>query len=556
MDPSIRPGRRPPLARAMREYTRARIATPDRRGDPTWSRREILRMGGVLGAGLALQACTRGTSASSASASARPTPHDARVVVVGAGLAGLTAAYRLANAGVGVRVFESRDRVGGRCWTARGFADAQTAEHGGEFIDTRHVHLLGLVDELGLDLDDLWQAWVPGSIWPNWIQGEVVLGKDVREQLDPVVTAVEAEARRIGVIAPGREPSIAAISYGTATPQAAELDVVSMAEWLDANVPGVVGSPLGAYLDESMSAWYGLEMDQLSACTWMDYFVLPWPDADERWHVRGGNDQVPSLLADALPTDALRLEAPLEAMRVRGDGAYELRFGGAASPVVADAVILALPFTTLRLVDLDDAGFGPERMAAIRGLGMGMDVKLFLQYDRRPAEFQVSGRVWSGGMEHTDPHFETWESSAAQPGTSGLITVYAGGRTGASWTADEPHAPAAESFAAEYVGHIDDVVPGTATSFNGNAWLDLWTRDPWTNGAYAAFLPGQYTRLWGYTGRAEGQVHFAGEHTSTYSQGYVNGGVESGQRAAIEVLRELGIAVPPSIADLPYSELG
>ena len=120
----------------------------------------------------------------------------------------------------------------------------------------------------------------------------------------------------------------------------------------------------------------------------------------------------------------------------------------------------------------------------------------------------------------------------------------------------EPHAAAAASFAAEYVGHIDDVVPGTASSFNGNAWLDLWTRDPWTNGAYAAFLPGQYTRLWGYTGRAEGRVHFAGEHTSTYSQGYLNGGVESGQRAAIEFMGELGIDVPPSIADLPYSELG
>ena len=443
------------------------------------------------------------------SPSARPTPHDPRVVVVGAGLAGLTA--------------------------------------------TRHVHLLGLVDELGLQLDDLREAYIPGSIWPNWVEGEVVLGKDLREQLDPIVTAVEAEARKIGVIAPGQGPSIAAISYGTATPQAAELDALSMAEWLDANVPGVVGSSLGSYLDESMSGWYGLEMDQLSACTWMDYFVLPWPDADERWHVQGGNDQAPALLAEGLPPDALRLQAPLEAMRSRSDGSYELRFGGVDLPVAADFVILALPFTTLRLVDLDDAGFGPERTAAILGLGMGMDVKLLLQYDRRPAEFQVAGRVWSGGMEHTDPHFETWESSAAQPGASGLITVYAGGRTGASWTAEEPHAAASESFAAEYVGHIEDVVPGTASSFNGRAWLDLWTRDPWTNGSYAAFLPGQYTRLWGYTGRAEGRVHFAGEHTSTHSQGYLNGGVESGQRAAIEVMRELGIEVPASIAELPYS---
>ena len=61
------------------------------------------------------------------------------------------------------------------------------------------------------------------------------------------------------------------------------------------------------------------------------------------------------------------------------------------------------------------------------------------------------------------------------------------------------------------------------------------------------------TRFWGYTARPEGNVHFAGEHTSTYSQGYLNGGVESGQRAAIEVMRVLGVPVPQAIAPMPYS---
>ena len=168
-------GRMPPLARAMREYVQARVAG-EARPPPgqTWSRREVLRMGGAFGAGLALGSCTVDRLGRSG-VGERPTPHDPRVVVVGAGLAGLTAAYRLTQAGVAnVQLFESRaDRVGGRCWTARGFADGQTAEHGGEFIDTRHVHLLGLVDELGLELEDLWDAWTPGSIWPNWVDGEL-----------------------------------------------------------------------------------------------------------------------------------------------------------------------------------------------------------------------------------------------------------------------------------------------------------------------------------------------------------------------------------------------
>jgi monoamine oxidase len=322
-------------------------------------------------------------------------------VVVGAGLAGLTAAYRLSQAGVDVRLFESRDRVGGRCWTARGFADGQTGEHGGEFIDTRHVHLLGVIDELGLDVDDLWAGYPAGSTWPYWLDGAVVPRGDVHEQLAPLSDAVEREARRIGVLGAGPVTARARLS---------------MAEWLQTNVPDLVGTPLADYLDGAMAGWYGLEMDQLSACNWIDYFVIPAPEADERWHVRGGNDLVTTGLADALPPDALTLDAPLVGMRERSDGSYDLRFDRVRAPVHADLVILALPFTTLRLTDLSRAGFSPQRVAAIDAMGMGYDVKMFLQYERRPATFRVGDRAWSGGMEHTEPLFETWESSTGERG--------------------------------------------------------------------------------------------------------------------------------------------
>jgi monoamine oxidase len=507
-------------------------------------------MGGVLGSGALLAACTARRLRNS-----RPTPHDARVVIVGAGLAGLTAAYRLAQAGVpNISLYEARERVGGRCWTARGFADGQTAEHGGEFIDSRHVHLLRLIEELGLELEDLREAWTEGSVWPTWIDCDVVSRSKIDEWLAPISDAVEREARAIGVIRDDRPPSMAAMSHGTATEQARTLDAMSMADWLDANVPGVTGTPTGAYLDMSMAGWYGLEMDRLSACTWIDYFVIPTPGADERWHVRGGNDQVTTLLADALPDGVLHMGTPMEAMRKVGDGSYELRFTGVAAPVRADIVILALPFTTLRQTDLAGSGFDAERQSAIDELGMGNDVKLILQYRRRPLEFEVADRPWSGGMDHAGPHFQTWESSAGQSGTSGLITVYAGGRNGASWSGTALHAPAPEALAADYVAMIEQVVPRTGAAFNGQSWLDLWTRDPWTQGAYSAYLPGQYTRFSGYNGQPEGNVHFAGEHTSTHSWGYLNGGVESGQRAAIEVLKDLRIDMPPSIAELPYSE--
>ncbi|HUL85698.1 MAG TPA: FAD-dependent oxidoreductase [Actinomycetota bacterium] len=555
----MRGGRKSPLLRAIKEHTQSTLIRGEERSTfedaivrierGAISRRELLRYGGMVGAGAALAACSFGTKRSATNTASGHTPHDARVVVVGAGLAGLTAAYRLTQVGVPVQLFEARDRIGGRCWTARGFAQGQTAEHGGEFIDTRHVHIRGLAAELHLELDDLFAAPHAGARWPNFVDGSFLSNRTVNEVSHRVAVAATAEARRIGVIRGGARPSTSAFSAGTATPAAVALDQLSMAEWLERAAPGVLGSPMGRWFDESMAGWYGLNMDGLSAVNWMDYFVISAPGADERWHVHGGNDQIATLTAERLPAGTLRSRTPLQAMRARGDGAYQLTFAGIAQPVVADLVILALPFTTLRQVDLSSSGLSAARMASIRELAMGDDVKLLLQYDRRPVTFDG----WSGGMEHADPDFETWESSLGEHGTAGLLTVYAGGRTGASWTAEQPHGPAPRALEDAIVRDIDRVIPGTAAHRIGTAWSDLWTRDPWTQGAYAAFAPGQYTRFWGALARAEGNVHFAGEHTSTYSQGYLDGGVESGNRTAVEVMRALGVPVPAALARLPYS---
>ena len=77
-------------------------------------------------------------------------------------------------------------------------------------------------------------------------------------------------------------------------------------------------------------------------------------------------------------------------------------------------------------------------------------------------------------------------------------------------------------------------------AYNGIAYLDSWVDDPWVHGSYAGFAPGQYTDFWGYLAKGEGNALFAGEHTSTHSQGYLNGGVESGERAARQVVNALG----------------
>lgn len=515
------------MARALRELARVRGVVGHDRPlslDEAISRRDFLRVGGALGAGAAvggLAACTFGRREPSIPP---PSPGSARVAVVGAGLAGLTCAARLTAAGVAVALYEARDRVGGRCWSAREFADGQVAEHGGEFIDTRHVHIRRLVRELDLELDDLWEGWVDGSTSLYWFDGADRRRRDVFADADELVRSLRAVAR-----------DVLPYGWGKAGTASTALDRMSMAAWLAGNLPGWPDSVFSRWIRETMTGWYGLEPEDLSAMGLVDYFVVPVEGDDERYHVRGGNDQVVEGLAGLLPTDAVHLGSPLEAIRQRDDDRIELRFGGRASAVVADRVVLALPFTMLRETDLGDAGFPAHRLRAIRELGMATNAKVLLQFDQR---FQAIDR-WSGVLERDDPTVDTWASSDAQPGRSGLLTVYSGGRTGAGYPADVVHGRPSKEVLDITLGAIDEIVPGTAAGFNGRAWIDAWVHDPWVRGSYAAFLPGQYTDFWGYTKLPEGRVHFAGEHTSTHSQGYLNGGVESGERAAHEVLAAL-----------------
>ena len=128
--------------------------------------------------------------------------------------------------------------------------------------------------------------------------------------------------------------------------------------------------------------------------------------SDERYHVHGGNDQVPHACSpSACRTDALHLDAPLEALWRRGDGSYGLRLGGIRGDVAADQVVLAAPFTTLREVDLGRAGLSALKRRCIEELGMGTNAKVLMQFRHRPAHFHR----WNGD--------ETTDRPSWTPGT-------------------------------------------------------------------------------------------------------------------------------------------
>jgi monoamine oxidase len=86
---------------------------------------------------------------------------------------------------------------------------------------------------------------------------------------------------------------------------------------------------------------------------------------------------------------------------------------------------------------------------------------------------------------------------------------------------------------------IEPVLPGLGAAWNGRSTVDFWPGDPFTRGSYAFWQVGQHTRFAGIEGAQEGNAHFCGEHTSIDAQGYLEGAVETGQRAASEVVADL-----------------
>jgi len=496
----------------------------DERTERRTTRRELLRDAGTVGV------AALGVGAFGRFASAARAVSPARIVVVGAGLAGLTAAYRLKQAGYSAEIHEASDRVGGRCWTIRDvFADSQIAEHGGELIDQGHTAIRQLAQGLGLGLDNLLQAEQNGSEPAYYFDESRYPLRDATLDLHDVWPKLHSD--------------VSAASYPTLhdsyTQRGFELDHLSIVGWINESVPGGINSRLGQLLDIAYNIEYGAESSEQSSLNLLYLLGYQGPGnlrifgkSNEKYHVTGGNDQIPARLASAL-AGQITLGSELVAIRLNSDGRYTLTFaeGESTRRVVADRVVLALPFSILRdSVNLSRAGFSSLKRIAIAEQGMGTNSKLHVQFRRRH---------WEGlnlnGETYADTGYQnTWEVTRAQPGRSGILVDYTGGLIGASFGSGTP-----EERAEEFLTQIEPVLPGISDEWNGRATVDFWKGYPWTLGSYSYWKVGQYTRFSGIERVPEGNAFFCGEHTSIDFQGYLNGAVETGQRAAGEVLDSL-----------------
>jgi monoamine oxidase len=484
-------------------------------------RRHLLRTGLVLGGTIAWNGVSQIFAPEQASASG------AKILIVGAGIAGLTAAYRLKQAGVAVDIVEARDRVGGRMRTLdNAFGSGIGAELGGEFIDTGHTQIRGLAAELGLTLQDL-QITDAGLGDSFYYQGRLFTVADVTREFVPLIPSLERDF---------------AITEDLTSPAAIALDRLSISEYL-ARQP--ISPFLRNLLESAYTYEYGLEAS-VQSCLNLITLIGQNPDrfevygeSDERFHIVGGNAQVPRRLAQRLEM-SLTMGTALERIKSLSDGRYRvsLRSGWRTSERNYDRILIAIPFSVLRRIELA-VSLPPGKRRAIDQLGYGTNSKVISAY---------SNRIWktrygSTGSVFTDFEVQGWEATRYAPGRTRLYTHFTGGKEGRSVGAETP-----EFQVRKVLPKFDRIFPGIQGDYQGVATRAYWTGEEYSRGSYSCYRVGQWTRISGEESKRVGNLFFAGEHCSEVAQGYMEGGCETGESAAQDILADLKIPSPR-----PYS---
>ncbi|TMG16353.1 MAG: FAD-dependent oxidoreductase, partial [Chloroflexi bacterium] len=485
-------------------------AVRERRADIT--RRQFLK-GGVAGAaGLAL-AGPWSTAQSAFAASPR-------IGIIGAGISGLTAALTLQDAGISSTVYESSSRIGGRMHSDTSNWAGQTSEWCGELIDQGHKTILHLAQRFGLATVNLLAGEPNGSEDTYYFFGRYYEKSQADNDFQPVHNALQRDAQ--------------AASYPTTylinTPGGIELDNISVYEWIDRNVPGGHGSPMGQLLDVAYNIEYGAEtkdQSSLNLVYLLGYNEKPgnfaiFGASNEKYHIVKGNQQLPETIAANLAHPVVRGWRMVAIGFNRDDSiAVTFNVGGQTKVENFDRVILALPFAVLRTLDYRKARFDNMKNQAIQQLGRGRNDKLQLQFKSR---FWDGTGTWPGtgnGNSYADTGYQnTWEVTRSQPGTTGILVDYTGGNVAGSFAPSTPYGAAATNpqvtaYAMTFLKQLEPVYTGITAFWSGRATLSVPALDPNLNCSYSYWRVGQYHTFSGYEKARQpfpnGPIHFAGE---------------------------------------------
>lgn len=485
-------------------------------------------------------------------------PAPKQVLVIGAGLAGLSAAFQLVQAGHDVTVIEAKTTPGGRVETLRCFEHQQVAEAGAMFVPGHHPLTIGYVGMLGLPLLEIaatendMVVWLrgtrvanptsPGAAWPIALSDQErqagyfglwtsYILPTVHNQVGdprgpnwPPASLAPAELQTFAEFLRSQGASPGAIEilklgyldlFGDGIYAVSALNILRDLSLTVDGVPPHIkpGFTLGRDVPPLLS-----EQFRMADGTLVDSAHV----ATRTYTIQGGNDRLPRTLAER-PELKNRIEYDAAVSRIEDEGSGVRVTTRAGRVFTGEQAVITLPFTVLR--DLELRGpLSEAKRAVIRGLRATSVTRVFVQTRTRPWVIRnLPGRA------ATDlPIMYVNDQTVTQPGPAGILESYSAGPRARAWAG----LPERDRHA-QVVAQLDQVYPGVADAAITTA-SKCWDDDEFARGDYCCFEPGEMHRFLPVVARPEGRLHFAGEHTSCLP-GWMEGAFESGHRAAAEV---------------------
>ncbi len=447
-----------------------------------------------------------------------PASRRGHVIVAGAGLAGLSAAYELGQAGYEVTILEARTRPGGRVYTMREpFSDGLYAEAGAARIQDSHTFTLRYAKQFDLTLDPFFPT--EGSSVTRVAGHRIVAPRGSPLDLGQLSLPFTQEEVKLGLMG-----SLVKYLFSHAT----ALGDSTSASWPSPSALSRFEMPIADFCKQQGASdailrmvALGHDLGGMSVLQFLRDVALG--AATKQWFkIRGGNDLLPKAFAKAL-TDRIHYGVPI--VRLEQDTtSVRVTYLRANTPVTirGDYLVCTVPPPVMRRIEVTPALSSAKR-AAIDHVDLMPMARVFLQSRRR---------FWlergESGWASTDDAIDVWDYTRDQPGARGILGAYTSGRMAHQITVRDQ----AERgpFVLEM---MERVHPGMREYYEGSA-SHSWVDDPWALGAAAEFKAGQLSTYFAPMRAPEGRFYFAGEHTSPWN-GWMNGGLESGSRVAAEI---------------------
>lgn len=491
------------------------------------SRRDFVRLLGAAGL-VSATGTTFAKEPSKPQPPKAPDPSVGKIAILGGGVAGLTAAYRLMKGGVPCEIFEASERLGGRILTKYDFNDDKMfCELGGELVDSGHKDLARLAAELGVGIQEMKGQNKGVDLY--YFGGRHYSDEQLIPAFAPFAKHLAADKKSISDRKDQLIPE-----------KAARFDHMSLAEYLTRAgkgvEPWVVEMLRVAYVIE-----YGREAEEQSSLNLITYLDPETKDgfrlygeSDESKRIKGGSSALTTALAKALEGKVEIHQGHRLTQLADGAGGLELTFetGAESKTIKCHRALCTLPFTMLREVEgVSKLPLSKGKQDAIANLGYGNNAKVMLGFTERRWRTPEAGLpALSNGSFYTDLSLQcTWETSRAQEGKSGILTNYLGGNRAKDLTS----APF-EKFLEE----LNQMVPGLKEKADGKRIMMNWPEYKFTKASYSCPLVGQYLTLLepAATPELHGRLLFAGEHTSADFSGFMNGAIQTGNTAAEQLL--------------------